>query len=128
MSKMKYPPSAIRKCDKEIKALLQRIIQTKKGGTTIKGNKGPARKLNLSDPSGLLDSVKPTIKVKNGELFIDIEVIKYYQYLDIGSPKIKNPWFLTDELTSNVEFLDSIGRLVAAGIALNVKDNIKTIS
>jgi len=125
--KIKYPPSAIKRCNNEVKALLQKIIDTKKGGTTIGGEKGPARILN-KNTGDLRNNIKPVIKVRNGELLIDVEVVKYYQYLDKGTDRIKNPWFLTDELTSHIEFLDSIGRLVAAGIAFEIKDNIKTIS
>jgi len=123
MKKIKYPPSAIRKCDREIKALLQKIIDTKKGGTTIEGQKGPARILN-KNTGDLRKNIKPIIIVRNNELLIDIEVMSYYQYLDKGTNKIKNPWFLTDELIKDSRFLDSIAKLEAAGIAAYINDNI----
>lgn len=123
MSKIKYPPSAIKKCDKEIKDLLQKIIVTKSGGTTIKGNKGRARRLR-KNTGELFKSIKPVIKVRNGELLIDIEVVKYYQYLDVGTEKIKYPWFLTDELIESAAFLDSIAKLEAAGIVATIKEDI----
>lgn len=127
--KIKYPPNAIKKCDEEIKALLQKIIKEKIGGTTINGSKGPSRRLN-QNTGKLLNSVNPTIKVVNGELIIDIDVIKYYQYLDTGSRRIKNPWFLTEELEKNAEFIKSVERLVEIGIeftiesGLNVRSNL----
>lgn len=120
---IKYPPSAIRKCDREIKDLLTDIISTKTGGTTVKGQKGPSRKLR-SNTGKLLDSIKPIIKVKGGELFIDIEVVKYYQYLDTGSINIKYPWFLTEELINSAAFLDSIAKLETAGIVAYINENI----
>lgn len=123
MSKIKYPPSAIKKCDKEIKDLLQKIIVTKSGGTTKNGNKGRARRLR-KDTGELFRSIKPVIKVRNGELLIDIEVVKYYQYLDVGTEKIKYPWFLTDELIESAPFLDSIAKLEAAGISATIKEDI----
>ena len=129
MTKIKYPPNAIKKCDDEIKALLQKIIKEKIGGTTINGSKGPSRRLN-QHTGNLVNSVNPTIKVVDGELIIDIDVIKYYQYLDTGNRRIKNPWFLTQELEKNVEFIKSIERLVEIGIeftiesGLNVRGNL----
>lgn len=127
--KIKYPPNAIKKCDDEIKALLQKIIKEKIGGTTINGSKGPSRRLN-QNTGNLVNSVNPVIKVVNDKLIIDIEVVKYYQYLDTGSRRIKNPWFLTQELEKNVEFIKSIERLVEIGIeftiesGLNVRGNL----
>lgn len=121
--KIKYPSSAIRKCDREIKKLLQDIISTKSGGTTKKGNKARARRLK-SNTGDLLNKIKPIIIVKNNEIHIDIQVMNYYQYLDVGTEKIKYPWFLTDELIESAPFLDSIARLEAAGIAAFIKDNI----
>ena len=46
MQKIKYPSSAIRRCDKALKDLMQKVIDTKKGGTTSEGVRGPARTLN----------------------------------------------------------------------------------
>jgi hypothetical protein len=124
---IKYPLNAIKKCDDEIKALLQKIIKEKIGGTTINGTKGPSRRLIMRS-GDLLDSVNPVIKVVNDKLIIDIEVVKYYQWLDTGSRRIKNPWFLTEELEKNVEFIKSIERLVEIGIEFTLEDglNIRT--
>jgi len=122
--KIKYPPSAIRKCDREVKALLQRIIDTKRGGTTVKGAKGPSRTLN-QNTGDLRNKIKPVIKVVNNELVIDIEVVKYYQYLDTGTSKIKYPWFLTAELTSHIDFIKSIEVLTAKGIAFTLEQDLK---
>lgn len=122
--KIKYPPSAIRRCDKELKDLLRRIIETKSGGTTIKGAKGPARRLN-ENTGDLKNKIKPVIKVINSELHIDIEVVKYYQWLDTGSSKIKYPWFLTKEFTTHPQFIKSIEVLTAKGIAFTMKENLK---
>ena len=127
--KIKYPPNAIKKCDEEIKIIMQLIIESKMGGTTINGSKGPSRRLN-QNTGNLVNSVNPTIKVVNGELIIDIDVIKYYQYLDTGTRRIKNPWFLTEELEKNAEFIKSVERLVEIGIeftiesGLNVRSNL----
>jgi len=119
MGKIKYSPSAIKKCDKEIKRILQSIIENKKGGTTKNGIIGPSRKLR--EISGdLKRNIKPIIKVVGNELLIDVEVMEYYQYLDLGTDRIKKPWFLTNELTSNKEFLMSIEKLVASGLALTM--------
>lgn len=122
-NKIKYPPSAIRKCDREIKALLQSIIDTKRGGTTVNGVKGQARTLNQNS-GDLRNKIKPVIKVVNNELVIDLEVVKYYQYLDTGTSKIKYPWFLTDELTRHADFLSSIEVLTAKGIAYTINEDI----
>jgi hypothetical protein len=124
MSKIKYPPSAIKRCDKEIKDLLRKIIDTKKGGTTKDGRKAPSRKLKR-DTGDLRRNIKPIIKVRRGELVIDIEVVEYYQYLDKGTDKIKHPWFLTDELTKHATFLESIKTLTTAGIIFTMNENLR---
>jgi hypothetical protein len=122
--KIKYPPNAIKKADKEIKETLQKIIDTKSGGTTRGGVKGPARKLNQIS-GNLRNKIKPIIGVKNNELFIDIEVMEYYKYLDVGTGKIKTPWFLTNELTNSAGFISAIERLTAKGIAFTLEQNLK---
>jgi hypothetical protein len=125
--KIKYPPNAIKKCDEEIKIIMQLIIESKMGGTTINGSKGPERRLIMRTGT-LLNSVNPVIKVVNGELEIDIDVVKYYQYLDTGTRRIKNPWFLTKELEKNLKFIDSIERLIEAGLEFTIKDNLRVNS
>jgi poly(3-hydroxyalkanoate) synthetase len=117
-TKIKYPPSAVKRADKKLKALLLRIIETKKGGTTTGGKKTPSRTLN-EDTGELKRSVKNAgniIEIKKGKIFIQIKVVEYYQYLDTGSKKIKNPWFLTEEFTNHKDFKEAIEELVAAGL------------
>lgn len=125
--KIKYPSSAIRRCDKELKQLLQKVIDTKRGGTTVNGNKGAERTLNRNS-GDLRNLIKPVIKVKGGELLIDIDVVKYYQYLDTGTDRIKNPWFLTEEFTSHVDFIAAISELTAKGIAHTIASDLKVNS
>ena len=122
--KIKYPSSAIRRCDKELKQLLQKVIDTKRGGTTVKGSKGSERTLNRNS-GDLRNKIKPVIKVKGGELLIDIDVVEYYQYLDTGTDRIKNPWFLTEEFTNHVDFIAAISELTAKGIAHTISENLK---
>jgi hypothetical protein len=122
--KIKYPPNAIRKADKEIKETLQNIIDTKIGGTTVGGRKAPSRKLNKIS-GNLRNNIKPIIVVKNNELFIDVEVMEYYKWLDVGSSKIKNPWFLTEELVGSPGFISAIEVLMAKGIAFTLEKNLK---
>lgn len=45
MKNIKYPPGVIKKCDQVIKLIMQLIIESKLGGTTINGSKGPERRL-----------------------------------------------------------------------------------
>lgn len=120
---IKYPPNAIKKCDEELKILMQLVIQSKMGGTTVDGVKGAERRLE-SHTGNLLHNINPVIKVENGNLVIDIETIKYYQWLDTGSSKIKNPWFLTEEFTSNIKVIESIQRLVEIGIEFTLQESI----
>lgn len=122
--KIKYPPSAIKKADNEIKALLQNIIDTKVGGTTRGGVKGAPRVLRKIT-GRLRTRIKPIIKVVDNELFIDVEVMEYYKWLDVGTKKIKTPWFLTAELTSDAIFLKSIEKLTAKGIAFTIEQDLK---
>ena len=123
---IKYPPNAIKKCDEELKLLMQLVIQSKMGGTTEDGVKGPERKLN-SISGNLLHNINPVIKVVDDKLTIDIEVVEYYQWLDTGSSKIKNPWFLTDEFIKNIKVVESIERLTKAGIEFTIQEmlNVK---
>lgn len=122
--KIKYPPNAIKKADKEIKETLQNIIETKIGGTTRGGNKAPARKLNQIS-GDLKNKIKPIIKVQSNELVIDVEVMEYYKYLDVGTDRIKTPWFLTEELVGSPGFIGAIERLTAKGIAFTIEKNLK---
>jgi len=122
--KIKYPPSAIKKCDKQIKDLMIDIIKTKQGGTTIKGAPGPERTI-INRTGTLIGSIKPVIKVVDNELFIEVEVVKYFQYLDQGTNRIKQPWFFTNELTQHAKFLDAIAQLEARGIAYTIQTNAK---
>jgi hypothetical protein len=124
MAKIKYPPSAIKRCDKKLKQLLQEVIDTKRGGTTIDGVKGPARVLN-QNTGDLRNRIKPVIKVKGSELHIDMEVVKYYQYLDTGTSRIKNPWFLTEEFTNHDDFIKAIEELTAKGLAHTMARSLK---
>lgn len=123
---MKYPPNAIKKCDEELKILLELVIKSKMGGTTVDGRKGPEKRLE-SHTGNLLRNINPVIKVVNGELMIDIQVVDYYRWLDTGSSKIKNPWFLTEEFVNNIEVVESIKRLVAAGVKFTLEENLKMI-
>lgn len=122
--KIKYPPNAIKKADKEIKEALQNIIDTKIGGTTREGRKGPARRLDKIS-GNLRNKIKPIIRVQNNELVIDVEVMEYYKYLDVGTDRIKTPWFLTEEFTSSPGFISAIERLTAKGIAFTLEKNLK---
>jgi hypothetical protein len=123
---IKYPPNAIKKCDEELKILMQLVIQSKMGGTTVNGSKGPERRLN-SISGNLLNNINPVVKVINDKLIIDLEVVEYYQWLDTGSSKIKNPWFLTDEFINNIKVVESIERLTKAGIEFTIQEmlNVK---
>lgn len=116
--KIKYPPFALKRADKKLKALLLHIVDTKKGGTTNNGKKGPSRKLN--EISGdLKRSIKKAgniIEVKDSKLFIRIKVVEYFQYIDQGTSKIKNPWFITDEFTSHPDFTEAMEELITAGL------------
>lgn len=116
--KIKYPPFALKRADKKLKALLLHIVDTKKGGTTKDGKKGPSRKLN-ENSGDLKRSIKKAgniIEVKDGKLFIRIKVIEYFQYIDQGTSKIKHPWFITDEFTSHPDFREAMEELVTAGL------------
>jgi hypothetical protein len=122
--KLEYKGTDLRTADKAIKKLLQKIIETKRGGTTKDGNKASSRTLNKKSGK-LYKNIKPIIKVVDDELLIDIKVMEYYQYLDEGTERIKYPWFLTGELIEKAEFLDIIDELYAKGIKNSL---IKTLS
>lgn len=112
--KFKLSKKAKNDADIAIKKRLQAIIKTKKGGTTTKGEKTTARVLN-EDKGKLLNDIQSIIDEKNGVLQLDLKVIEYFQYLDEGTTRIKYPWFLTDDLFKDKEFLDAVGELVAKG-------------
>jgi hypothetical protein len=124
--KIKYPPSAIKRVDRELKDLMLNIIKTKRGGRTKGGKAAPATTLRRVT-GNLQRQIKPVIKVKKNELVIDIEVVKYYQWLDEGSEKIKRPWFLTKEFTEHKKFLSSIEKLVALGIKTTIESEVKSV-
>lgn len=120
--RIKYPPFALKRADKKLKALLLHIVDTKNGGTTIKGKKAPSRKLNEISGS-LKRSIKKAgdiIEVKDGKLFIRIKVVEYFQYIDQGTSKIKHPWFITEEFTSHPNFKEAMQELITAGLQEDV--------
>jgi hypothetical protein len=126
--KIKYPPSALKRADKKLKALLLKIVETKKGGTTTNGQKTPSRVLN-EITGDLKRSVKNSgdiITVKNGKLFIQIKVVEYFQYIDQGTKKIKTPWFITDEFTNSSKFYEAIEELIQAGIEEEITEIISS--
>ena len=128
--KIKYPPSAIKKADREIKELMIDIIKKKIGGTTTNGMKTQSRVLNKIS-GDLLKKIKPVIKVnkRTGEIEIVLEVMEYFQYLDEGTRRIKHPWFLTDDFMNRTEFLETIQNLFEVGFENLILDTVsKNIS
>jgi signal peptidase I len=126
--KIKYTPAALKRADKKLKALLLKIVETKKGGTTNKGQKSPSRTLK-EDTGDLKRSIKNAgdiITVKDGKLFIQIKVVEYFQYLDQGSKRIKTPWFITDEFTNSSKFYEAIEELIQAGIEEEITEIISS--
>ena len=101
---MKYKKSDIDKANRKIEALLLRVIETKRGG---KFNK-PLNKIT----GNLRKNIKSIITVSNNKLYVDLEVMEYYQFLDEGTKRITKPWFLTEELTSSEEFEEIIAELI----------------
>jgi hypothetical protein len=89
MKELKYTNRDLRKADREVFKLVQDVIKTKRrdgDGKVLQKRTG-----------NLLSNIKPVFKVKGGELYVDIKVMEYYQYLDEGTKRIQ-PWFLTEEI------------------------------
>jgi hypothetical protein len=105
---IKYKKSELNKANLKIEKLLLRIIETKRGG---KFNK-PLNKIT----GNLRKNIKSLIYESNNKLFIDLEVMEYYQFLDEGTRKITNPWFLTEELTNHEDFEEIVGELLRDSI------------
>lgn len=125
--RIKYPPFALKRADEKLKALLLRIVETKRGGTTKNGRRAPSRKLNeiSGDLKRSIKNAGDIIKVRDGKLFIEIKVVEYFQYIDQGSKKIKTPWFITKEFTSHKDFTEALQELITAGLQEEV---VKIIS
>lgn len=115
-----YSKAELNRANAKVVALLLKIIETKRGG---KFNQ-PLRKVT----GNLRRNIKSVIYESGGKLFIDLEVMEYYKYLDEGTKRITNPWFLTEELTTHDEFSVIVGDLIKEGITeatYNVLSSIK---
>lgn len=103
MKELEYSKADLRKADREVFLLVQEVIKTKRrdsDGKVLKKRTG-----------NLLSNIKPVFKVKAGELYVDIKVMEYYQYLDEGTKRIE-PWFLTEEIMGDPKMSKIIKDLV----------------
>lgn len=103
MADLEYKRTALRKADRAVFLLVQEVIKTKRrdsDGHTLQKRTG-----------NLLSNIKPIFKVVGGELYVDIKVMEYYQYLDEGTKRIK-PWFLTEEILGHPKMSKVIKDLV----------------
>lgn len=103
MNELEYSSKDLRKADREVFKLVQEVIKTKRrdsDGHTLQKRTG-----------NLLSNIKSVFKVKGGELYVDIKVMKYYQYLDEGTKRIE-PWFLTEEILGHPKMSKIIKELV----------------
>jgi len=110
---MRFKNSEIRKANSKIKRILVSIIDSKRrssDGHTIRKRTGNLRR-----------NIKPLIEVDSGELVVDIQVMEYYQYLDVGTRRIQ-PWFLTEELFENEDFQKVLQDLVGDAIESSIID------
>jgi hypothetical protein len=105
---IKYKKSELSKANRDIEKLLLKIIETKRGG---KFNR-PLNKIT----GNLRKNIKSLIYESNGNLYVDLDVMEYYQFLDEGTRRITNPWFLTEELTESDEFVEIVEGLIRDGI------------
>lgn len=93
---MDIDKASLDKANAKIKALVLKILKTKRGGNSNKTIQKRTGKLKRT-----LDAF---LRVEKDNLFINIKAVNYYKYLDKGSNNIKKPWFLTKELTESKEF------------------------
>lgn len=87
--RLRYTKKALQRANRQVYGLVKRTILTKK-------RKSDGKILNVIS-GDLSTKIKPFFIVKKGELLINIDVMKYYQYLDKGTDRIK-PWFLSEEI------------------------------
>lgn len=108
----------LRRANREAVKIIRRIIKTKKR---------PSDGKRIQKRTGdLLSNIKPLFKISNKQLVIDVEVMEYYQYLDEGTRRIK-PWFLTEEIMEDEEFLEIIEDLAVDGLEGAVVDALSNI-
>lgn len=108
----------LNRANREAVKIIQRIIKTKSRSSD--GKRIQKRTGNL------LRNIKPIFKVKNNQLVIDVEVMEYYQYLDEGTRRIK-PWFLTEEIMEDEEFLEIIEDLATDSLEGAIVDAVSKI-
>lgn len=98
MARIKYSKASLQRANRKLYGLVRRTILTKK--RKYDGKILQVRTGNLSK------KIKPIIKVENKRLVIDLEVMEYYKYLDLGTERIE-PWFLSEEITES-EYMKEI--------------------
>jgi len=108
----------LRKANKKLERLMLETLNTKTGGK--------ANKVLRNITGNLRRKINSFLYIENNTLMLDMEMVHYYQYLDEGTKRIKNPWFLTEDFTGSKEFREVIRSLIKNGIEGAVFDVIST--
>lgn len=87
--------------NRRIKVIVLKVLRTKRGGNDGKriGGKG-----------SLISSVDTFLKLRSGNLEINIDALEYYRYLDLGTDDFKG-WFFTEEIVNRTDFKKIVDNL-----------------
>jgi 3-dehydroquinate dehydratase len=119
MENIVYDRNELKQAQIKVIKLIQKIIRTTRRPSD--GHKIKKRTGNL------LNNIRPIIIVDGNDLYIDIEAVIYYQFLDTGTRNIK-PWNLTQQLVRSKEMNDILTELVgnaAANTLVDITSKIK---
>ena len=87
--------------NRRIKVIVLKVLRTKRGGSNGKRIGGTGR---------LISSVDTFLKLRSGNLEINIDALEYYRYLDLGTDKFEG-WFFTEEIVNRTDFKKIVDNL-----------------
>jgi hypothetical protein len=88
----------------------------KDGGRTITKRTG-----------NLFKEIKPTIKITDKKLIMEVRMMDYYQWLDAGTSKMDG-WFFSEEIMDSKELIDITEELMADSLEERLLDMISDIN
>jgi hypothetical protein len=75
----------------------------------------------------LFGEIKPTIKITEKKLVMEVRMMDYYQWLDSGTSKMDG-WFFSEEIMSSKELRDITEELMAESIEGRLLDMVSEIN
>lgn len=110
---------ALREAERDLEKLMLKIIMTATGGKynrTLRKRSGNLRRYR-----------EGSLFIEGNKLVVQMRTMYYYLFLDEGTKKIKNPWYLTEKWTTHPKFREIIQRLMNESVKSAVFETVNDI-